>query len=148
VDLNFIQPVHSPNVEFKYLTGDFTSKAILNTMMNQLNGKYVDLVLSDMAPNTTGIRELDHSRIIELVNVAYNFAQKVLKKNGTFFFKSFAGGEEVAFKSKLKEKFDKVLPIKPASSRDHSSELYFLCLGFKRDYPIDPPPIDNKSIEK
>jgi 23S rRNA (uridine2552-2'-O)-methyltransferase len=95
-----------------------------------LNSK-ADVVLSDLAPNISGIWEIDHARQISLARSAFAVAGKVLKKGGVAIFKVFEGELLNEFKIELKNNFDRVLLSKPDASRQKSSEFYLVCLKFK-----------------
>lgn len=94
--------------------------------------KGVDVVLSDMAPNTTGHAPTDHLRIIGLLEAAYQFACETLKPGGTFVAKVFQGGTEKELLAQMKRDFQTVKHAKPKSSRSDSSEMYVVAMGFKR----------------
>ena len=110
--------------------GDFTTEETFNEVMGHC-GKGVDLVMSDLAPETTGHRETDHIRSMMLANIAIDFAFKSLKPKGNFICKFFQGGEEQDMRRRLREKFDKVHFTKPESSRRESKEMFIIGLGFK-----------------
>ncbi|HLK23451.1 MAG TPA: RlmE family RNA methyltransferase [Caulobacteraceae bacterium] len=93
-------------------------------------GGPADLVLSDMAPNTTGHRSTDHLRIIGLVGLAADFACAVLAPGGAFVAKAFQGGEAAEAIARLKRRFGLVRLVKPKASRVESSELYIVATGF------------------
>jgi len=88
-------------------------------------------VVSDMAAPTTGHRKTDHLRTMHLVEVALDFALKVLVPGGHFLSKTFQGGTESALLTLLKQNFKSVHHVKPPASRDGSVELYLLAKGFK-----------------
>jgi 23S rRNA (uridine2552-2'-O)-methyltransferase len=88
-------------------------------------------VLSDLAPNISGIWELDHARQILLARRAFDVGAKILKQGGIALVKVFEGELLNEFKVELKNNFDRVLLSKPDASRQKSSELYLLCLKFK-----------------
>jgi len=90
-----------------------------------------DIVLSDMAPNTTGHKQTDHLRIMVVVEAAYYFATEVLKPGGTFIAKVFQGGTQDSLLKDMKKKFEKVRHIKPPASRKESAEQYVVAEGFK-----------------
>lgn len=94
-------------------------------------GEGVDLVLSDMSPNTTGHRPTDHIRIMGLVESAYDFAVQILKPGGGFVAKVFKGGTENDLLTMMKKDFEKVRHIKPPSSRQESAEAYVVATGFR-----------------
>lgn len=91
----------------------------------------VDIVLSDMAPNTTGHSTTDHLRIMGLLEAVYPFACEVLKKGGTFIAKVFQGGTEKELLALMKKDFDTVKHAKPKASRADSSEVYVVAMGFR-----------------
>jgi 23S rRNA (uridine2552-2'-O)-methyltransferase len=90
-----------------------------------------DVVLSDMAPATTGHRSTDHLRIMALAEASFDFAREVLAPKGTFLTKVFQGGTEAALLAIMKRDFEKVRHVKPKASRAGSSELYVLATGFR-----------------
>jgi 23S rRNA (uridine2552-2'-O)-methyltransferase len=112
------------------LQGDFQDPATEQAVLAALDGP-ADLVLSDMAPNTTGHGMTDHLRIMALAELALDFALKVLTPGGGFVAKVFQGGSEKAFLDLLKRHFTSVKHMKPPASRKDSSELYVAATGFK-----------------
>jgi 23S rRNA (uridine2552-2'-O)-methyltransferase len=92
----------------------------------------VDIVLSDMAPNTTGHSATDHIRIMALLEAAYPFACEVLRPGGTFVAKVFQGGTERELLAKMKKDFAVVKHAKPKASRSDSSEMYVIASGYKK----------------
>jgi 23S rRNA (uridine2552-2'-O)-methyltransferase len=92
----------------------------------------VDVVLSDMAPNTTGHAATDHLRIMAILEAAYPFACEVLRPGGTFVAKVFQGGTERELLAMMKRDFDVVKHSKPKASRSDSSEMYVIASGFKK----------------
>jgi 23S rRNA (uridine2552-2'-O)-methyltransferase len=99
--------------------------------MTLLDGQKVDVVLSDMAANTTGQRSVDHLRTIFLVELAWDFAKQVLAPDGVLISKVFQGGTEKTLLDDLKKNFKTVKHVKPDASRKESPELYVVCTGFK-----------------
>ncbi len=112
------------------LQGDFQDEAVERAVLAALDGP-ADLVLSDMAPNTTGHGPTDHLRIMGLAEIALDFAEKVLAPGGAFVAKVFQGGSEAAMLVRLRQRFAVVKHAKPAASRKDSSELYVVATGFK-----------------
>jgi 23S rRNA (uridine2552-2'-O)-methyltransferase len=112
------------------LQGDFTDPAMGPRLIATLGGA-PDLVLSDMAPNTTGHRQTDHLRIVGLVEAAAVFAAEVLKPGGAFVAKAFQGGETGQVLETLKQRFELVRNVKPKASRAESSEVYIVATGFR-----------------
>ena len=109
---------------------DFTDPACGPRLLALLEGP-PDLVLSDMAPNTTGHRTTDHLRIVGLIEAAADFAMGVLKPGGAFVTKAFQGGELAPVIASLKASFDQVKQVKPKASRAESSEVYLVATGFR-----------------
>lgn len=93
----------------------------------------IDLVVSDMAPNTTGHAPTDHVRIIGLAEEALHFAFDILAEGGGFVAKVFQGGSEKAMLNTMKQAFTQVRHAKPPASRKDSSELYVVATGFRPD---------------
>ena len=110
---------------------DFTDPACAAALEEALGGP-ADLVLSDMAPNTTGHRSTDHLRIIDLGEQAAAFAVTVLAPGGAFVAKAFQGGETAGLIAGLKRQFAAVRNVKPKASRAESSEVYIVASGFGR----------------
>lgn len=104
----------------------------LQDELNKLseNGK-ADIVMSDMAPNTTGHKQTDHLRIMAVVEAAFYFARDVLKEDGVFVAKVFQGGAQDQLLKEMKKSFKTVKHVKPPASRKESSEQYVLATGFK-----------------
>jgi 23S rRNA (uridine2552-2'-O)-methyltransferase len=100
--------------------------------LKALLGDKADVVLSDMAANTSGHRQTDHLRIMALAEAATAFAREVLANGGTFVCKVLQGGTEAALLAELKHDFESVRHVKPPASRTDSAELYLLARGFRR----------------
>ncbi|MCL1892464.1 MAG: RlmE family RNA methyltransferase [Alphaproteobacteria bacterium] len=128
MDLLPIKPI--PGVEF--FEGDFTADEALEWLNEKIAGGQVDLVLSDMAPNTTGHQKTDHLRQMTLLEYAWDFAKQTLKPGGAFVAKSFTGGTTDELLRDIKKSFEKVAHIKPPSSRKDSVEMFIVGLGFKQ----------------
>lgn len=134
MDLLEILPI--PGVEF--YQGDFTTDEALNWLVEKLHLPLdvaehgtVDVVLSDMAPNTVGHKKTDHLRQMVLLEYAFDFAKRALKKGGTFVAKSFTGGTTGDLLKQIKENFEAVHHIKPPASRKDSVEMFIVALGYK-----------------
>jgi 23S rRNA (uridine2552-2'-O)-methyltransferase len=126
VDLLVVDPVPGAVM----LQGDFTEPEVQERLVAELGGK-ADLVLSDMAPNTTGHAATDHLRIMALAEAALEFAVEVLAEDGGFIAKVFQGGAEKTMLERLKRRFAAVRHAKPPASRKESSELYVVATGFR-----------------
>ena len=134
MDLLEIKPI--PGVEF--YQGDFTSDEALQWLVEKLglpadaseNGT-VDVVLSDMAPNTVRHKKTDHIRQMVLLEYAFDFALRALKPGGVMVAKSFTGGTTNELLKQIKERFDAVHHIKPPSSRKDSVEMFIVATGFR-----------------
>src|ERR1700736_2049474 len=109
---------------------DFLAEDAPNLLIEMMDGR-ADVVLSDMAANTTGHRKTDQLRMIGLVEAAAAFAAEVLKPGGTFLAKTFQSGADAELMTQLKRDFASVRHVKPASSRKDSSERYVLAMGFR-----------------
>ena len=130
IALDILEMDPLPGVEF--IQGDFTEDEPLDLLMKKLGGTKADLVLSDMAPNISGMQAVDQPRSIYLVELAVDFATKVLGKNGNLLFKAFQGeGFEDVVRT-LRGQYRKVLIRKPRASRPRSSEVYVLAQGRNR----------------
>ncbi|HCU53840.1 MAG TPA: 23S rRNA (uridine(2552)-2'-O)-methyltransferase RlmE [Gammaproteobacteria bacterium] len=120
-----------PLAGIEILQGDITEDATLQALMEAISGQPVDLVISDMAPNTTGIDSADQARAMYLAELAMDFAGRVLKPGGTFLVKVFQGsGFNELFKS-LQQRFQRVATRKPKASRPRSAEQYLLATGYR-----------------
>jgi 23S rRNA (uridine2552-2'-O)-methyltransferase len=117
-----------PGVDVLHL--DFLDPEAPDILKDRLGGR-ADVVLSDMAANTTGHRKTDHLRIVALVEAAAAFAAEVLAPGGTFLAKVIQGGTEGELLAMLKRDFTSVKHVKPAASRADSAELYVLATGFR-----------------
>ena len=138
VDLLPMQPLE----KVQFILGDFTNqdtiKKILSTLEESSSSclktlspfTKVDVILSDMALNTSGHRDLDHLQIINLCEHAFKFAKEVLSKDGILIMKIFQGGQEKLLIERLKKSFTQVKFFKPQASRKTSSEIFLVAIGF------------------
>jgi 23S rRNA (uridine2552-2'-O)-methyltransferase len=126
IDLLPIEPM--AGVEFVEL--DFLDESAPGKLIELLGGP-ADIVMSDMAANTTGHKKTDHLRIMGLAEAAIHFAREVLAPGGAFVAKVFQGGTEGQLLADLKRDFATVRHVKPAASRADSAELYVLATGFR-----------------
>ena len=117
-----------PFVEF--VQGDFREDDVLQAILDLLGNERADLVISDMAPNMSGVDAVDQPRAIHLCELARDMAQRVLKPNGCFLVKLFQGEGSEAYLKDVKQHFKTVKIRKPAASRPRSREVYVLAQGF------------------
>ncbi len=128
VAIDLLEMDEVPGAQFIQM--DFMEEEAPDRLKAMLDGE-ADIVLSDMAPNTTGHKQTDHLRIMAVVEAAYYFAVEVLKQDGTFIAKVFQGGAENTLVAELKKSFKSVKHIKPPASRKESSETYLVAQGFR-----------------
>lgn len=117
------------------ILGDFHDQATLQALERALEGRPVDLVLSDMAPNISGIASADQARSIALAELALAFASSHLKPHGNFLVKTFQGAGYDDFVSTMRRSFVQLLTRKPDASRSRSNEVYLLGKGL-RESPV------------
>lgn len=120
-----------PMPQFEFIQGDFTEASVLAQLEEALNGHQVDLVISDMAPNMSGMAVMDQARSMYLVELALEFSRQWLKPGGSFLVKVFIGSGFDELVKTMRPEFDKVLTRKPKASRDRSAETYLLGIGRK-----------------
>lgn len=111
--------------------GDFSDEAVLSTLERHLQDAQVDIVLSDMAPNISGVASADQARAMALAELALEFALKHLKPQGKFLVKAFHGAAFEELLENMRRRFSKVMIRKPEASRSRSSEVYLLGTGVK-----------------
>jgi 23S rRNA (uridine2552-2'-O)-methyltransferase len=128
IALDLLPMVGIPGVEF--IQGDFREDEILEQLEEKLNGQQIDLVISDMAPNISGISSVDQPNAVYLTELAVDFSLKWLKPEGNFLVKVFIGSGFEEIVKIMRDSFDKVVTRKPKASRDRSTEVYLL--GLKR----------------
>lgn len=128
LDLLPMEPV--PDVHF--LLGDFREEAVVNQLEALLEGRKVDVVLSDMAPNLTGIPSADAARIEHLSELALDFAQRWLQPQGAMVIKTFHGSYYSQIVKAFKLVFQQVKAVKPQASRDKSAETFILARTLKK----------------
>jgi 23S rRNA (uridine2552-2'-O)-methyltransferase len=127
IDLKPVTPIADAII----LQGSIEDPNMLSKI-SEILGCKADVVLSDLAPNVSGVWDIDHARQISLSTIALRFAQYVLRIGGSSVFKVFEGDMLEEFRSELRKSFGKVLLNKPSASRQVSSELYIVCLNFKQ----------------
>lgn len=126
IDLKPVTPV----VDAIILQGSIEDPNMLSKI-EEILGSKADVVLSDLAPNVSGVWDIDHARQISLSTIALQFTQRLLRIGGSSVFKVFEGDMLKEFRSELDRNFGKVFLSKPSASRQESSELYIICLNFK-----------------
>ena len=127
VDLLEFEPVDG----VQYIQGDFRDDQVLQQLVALMGGQRADLVVSDMAPNLSGVAPADAARMAHLVELAVEFAQQHLKPEGALVCKVFHGSGYSQLVKLFKERFRVVKPIKPKASRDKSAETFLVGLGLK-----------------
>ena len=112
-----------------FIQGDFTEDAVLEALQATIGGEPVDLVLSDMAPDMSGVRSVDQARSIYLLELALDLAEAVLKEDGALVVKAFQGEGFDDFLRRMRQGFQRVAVRKPPASRARSRELYLVAKG-------------------
>lgn len=133
VALDILEMPGLAGVEF--LHGDFREDAVLSALETLLDGQAVDLVLSDMAPNMSGVDAVDQPRAMHLAELAMDFADRHLRPEGSFLIKLFQGAGFDEYVRELRKRYARVAIRKPAASRKRSPEVYALAQG-KRAVPL------------
>ncbi len=134
LDILSMEPVE----DVTFIQGDFREEEVLAQLEAALQGRIVDVVVSDMAPNLTGIESTDATRIAHLIELAVDFAQNHLKDDGALVVKLFHGSGYSDLVNLFKATFRVVKPIKPKASRDKSSETFLVGMGIKSRVPLNP----------
>ena len=129
LDILDMEPVHG--VEF--ICGDFTEDEPLRALEDLLGGEKVDLVLSDMAPNMSGMAAIDQAKAMYLAELALEFAREHLKPGGDYVVKLFQGTDFDDYVREVRTLFDKVQVKKPKASRPRSREVYLLARGYRME---------------
>ena len=125
MDLLPMEPIEG----VQFLQGDLRDEAVLTALVQALDGRLADVVVSDMAPNLSGLAAVDSARIEHLVELALDFCQHHLKPQGALVVKVFHGSGYDQWVKLFKAHFKQVKPIKPKASRDKSSETFLVGLG-------------------
>ncbi|MEX1198709.1 MAG: 23S rRNA (uridine(2552)-2'-O)-methyltransferase RlmE [Pseudohongiellaceae bacterium] len=115
----------------EFIQGDFTDNAVYEQLLAALDNGKADLVISDMAPNMSGMRDIDQPRVMMLAELALDMAESVLACNGSLLVKVFHGEGLQDYQALLKQRFNTVKTRKPRASRARSSEIYLLAQGFR-----------------
>lgn len=118
-----------PGVTF--VQGDFREQTALDQLLTIIDGRPVNLVISDMAPNISGVKAVDQPRGMYLAELALDMARKVLAPGGSFMVKVFQGEGSEQFRRDVQDSFEKVMTRKPKSSRPESPEVYLLARNYK-----------------
>ena len=129
IAIDILDMVPMPGV--KLIKGDFAADSTLENLMRHLSGEEVDLVISDMAPNLSGMREIDQPRAMYLAELAFESASRMLRPGGVFLVKCFEGEGVTQFREVLSRAFKQLFNLKPKASRPKSREIYMLARGFK-----------------
>lgn len=127
IGLDMLPMVGIAGVEF--IQGDFREDTVLEALLTTLAGRPVDLVLSDMAPNMTGIAVSDQARVMHLAELTLDFCRQQLKEGGNLVVKVFQGSGYAELRAAVAALFETVTVRKPAASRDRSAEVYLLARG-------------------
>ena len=114
-----------------FIQGDFREETVLKQLQEAINNKPVDLVIADMAPNISGVKDVDQAGAAYLTELALEFSSEWLKPGGNFLVKVFIGSGFDEIVKTMRLRFDKVVTRKPKASRDRSSEVYLLGIGRK-----------------
>lgn len=114
-----------------FIQGDFREESVLRQLEAQLNKSQVDLVIADMAPNISGVKDVDQAGAAYLTELALDFSKDWLKPSGNFLVKVFVGAGFEDILHNMRQMFDKVVTRKPKASRDRSTEVYLLGMGRK-----------------
>lgn len=122
LDLLEMAPIHGVH----FIQGDFREDDVLNQLESQLGDRKLGLVMSDMAPNMSGVPLVDQARIMYLAELGLEFSRQHLKPDGAFLVKVFQGSDFEAFVKAMRETFRTVVVRKPDASRDRSAEIYLL----------------------
>jgi len=117
--------------QVEFVQGDFQEESVLNELLAVVDNEQIDLVISDMAPNITGVKAVDQPKSIYLLELAMDLANQVLKPDGTLLMKVFQGEGFQPLLAELRKSYQKVITRKPDASRARSSEVYLLAKGFK-----------------
>ena len=143
MDILPFEPIEGVN----FIEGDFREASVLAELEAAIGGRPVDVVVSDLAPNLSGIESSDSARISDLVELAVAFAQSHLTPHGALVCKVFHGSGYAQLVTLFKATFRVVKAIKPKASRDKSSETFLVGIGLKaplRKAPIEPIPLDTR----
>lgn len=116
--------------ETSFIQGDFSEDEVFEQLLKEIADRRLDLVMSDMAPNLSGMKDIDQPRSMYLVELALDIATKTLRPGGSFLTKVFHGAGFDELIKHTRDRFDKVTAVKPSASRSRSRETYMLARGF------------------
>ena len=119
--------------DVRFVRGDFTEQEVFDKLLIELEGHPADLVISDMAPNMSGVKGIDQTRAMFLVELSLDMAQQVLKRGGAYVTKIFHGEGFDDFVKLCRTQFDRVVVRKPDASRPRSPEVYLVATGFREE---------------
>lgn len=125
IDLLAMEPINGVT----FIQDDFQTDEAFEKIMEALNGRKPDLVISDMAPNITGIRDVDEAQYEGLLDSVLWFSDQYLKEGGSLLVKLFEGAAAHYYRAQVKNRFKRGVVRKPAASRSESREFYYLCTG-------------------
>lgn len=117
--------------DVRFVQGDFTDDAVFEQILSVLNNRPVDLVISDMAPNMSGMADIDQPRAMALVELAFDLAHQVLRPGGAFVAKVFQGEGADTLMRDMRKYYGRFVSRKPDASRARSREVYWVGTGFK-----------------
>ena len=129
LDILPIEPIEGVT----FIQGDFAEQDVHARLLMAINGRAVDLVMSDMAPNISGLKAVDQPRAMYLAELALDFARGVLKPGGDFLVKAFQGEGFDEYLKDVRDAFKKVVIRKPGASRPKSREVYLLAMDMKKE---------------
>ena len=128
IDLLQMQPIEGVD----FILGNFEDETTKEQILHLLDQKKANIILNDMAPNSTGQQTLDHLRIMNLCEGVFEYTKEILCEDGVFVSKIFKGSDEQAFVLELRKYFKSVKYCKPESSRKESNEIYIVATGFSK----------------
>lgn len=127
IDLLDIVPINDKR--FHFIKGDIRDEATFSEIFKIKDS--FDVIISDVAPNTTGQKFVDHQNSINLIKMVINFSKTLLKNGGTLLFKLFDGQDREQLVKSLKENFNEIKIVRPDATRKNSFEIYIICKGYK-----------------
>ena len=142
LDILPMEPIEG--VEF--IQGDFREPAVATLLSVAMSGRLADVVVSDMAPNLSGIESADAARIAHLIEIALEFSQTHMKPEGALVVKVFHGSGYSQLVKLFKDHFVRVKPLKPKASRDKSSETFLIGLGLKESKVVGSNSTENNDL--